>query len=411
MMLNYRRGQLYIENVPVELLIRSFGTPLYVYSRSQLLKNYQAFDTAFGPVPHLVCYALKANSNGAVLKALAGNGAGVDITSGGELFRALKAGFPPRKIVYAGIGKTAEEIDYALEQRILMFNVESLEELEQINRIALKRRVKAPIAFRINPNVDPHTHHYITTGKSGGKFGIPYNEAVKAYQAARRLKGIDIAGIHCHIGSQITEVAPFLLAARKIESLVRRLSGTGIALRYVDLGGGLGITYDKEAPPTPAEMARAVLPVFKGFGGTFVFEPGRCIVGNAGVLVAKVVYRKRSGGKNFLIVDTGMNDLIRPTLYEAYHGILPARKGSRTNIKVDVVGPICETGDFLGKERSLPWLSPGEHLVVKCAGAYGFAMSSQYNSRLRAAEVMVQGKEFHAVRRRETYPDLTANEL
>lgn len=410
-MINYRSGKLFIENVSSELLCKSFGTPLFVYSRTQLIRNFNAYKAALSGTQHLICYALKANSNGQILKTLAEQGCGVDVTSGGEIFRALQAGFPGKKIVYAGIGKTAEEIEYALDEGILMFNIESLEELEQINRLAGKRRVKAAIAFRINPNVDPHTHHYITTGKSGSKFGIPYGEAVKAYQQAANLPHIDVAGVHCHIGSQITETEPFHLAAQKIESLMRRLAAVGIKLRFVDMGGGLGITYNKETAPTPTDLCKAVVPVFKGFGGTYVFEPGRSIVGNAGVLIAKVIYRKKTGSKNYLIVDAGMNDLVRPTLYEAYHDIVALKSPERAKTKLDVVGPICESGDFLGKDRSLPWLEQGECLAVKCAGAYGFAMSSQYNSRMRAAEVMVEDKEFYLTRRREKFTDLVSNEI
>lgn len=410
-MLQYRNGKLYIENLPAEGLCRRFGTPLYAYSKTRLLENFRGFDAAFRSVPHLVCYALKANSNFEILKALAKSGSGVDITSGGELYRSLKAGFSPRKIVYAGIGKTGEEIGYALKHGILMFNVESLEELALINRTALRMRKKAPVAFRVNPNVDPHTHHYITTGKSGSKFGIPYEEAVAAYRTASRMAGIEVVGVHSHIGSQITETEPFRMAAVKIHDLTRRLSASGIGLRYVDLGGGLGIRYDREDPPSPEDLAGAVLPVFRDFKGTFVLEPGRCIVGNAGTLLAKVVYRKASGGKNFLIVDAGMNDLIRPTLYEAYHEILPAKAPGRPKLRQDVVGPICETGDFLGKDRKLPKLRAGEYLAAACAGAYGFAMSSQYNSRLRAAEVMVEGSKTKLIRRREKYTDLTESEI
>jgi diaminopimelate decarboxylase len=410
-MLSYRRGQLFIENVDPELLCRSFGTPLFVYSKQQLLVNYQTFKAAFSGVAQLVCYAVKANANSSILKTLADAGAGADITSGGELYRALRQGFAPQKIVYAGIGKTAEEIEYALKENILIFNVESQEELEQIDRVAGRLNKQAQIAFRINPDVDPHTHHYITTGKTGSKFGVPYAKAMEAYATARRLKNVKIAGIHCHIGSQITEVEPFRLAAMKISELIKRLEAEGIRLQYVNLGGGLGITYDKETPPTPQSMSKAVLPVFKGFKGTFIFEPGRYIVGNTGVLFVKIVYRKKSGDKNFLIVDGGMNDLIRPTLYEAYHDIVPLKENVGDKVKVDIVGPICETGDFLGKERMLPWLAQGEYLAVKCAGAYGMAMSSQYNSRLRAAEVMIEDKEFYIIRRREKYADLVSSEL
>lgn len=361
-MIAYRNGSLFVENVSFESLARRFGTPLYVYSKAKLAENFSAFNNAFENVLHIVCYAVKANSNNAILKELAQAGAGADITSGGELYRALRAGFDPGKIVYAGIGKTRQEIDYALKENILIFNVESLEELKQINTAAGRFKKKARIAFRVNPNVDPHTHHYITTGKSGGKFGIPYSEVVGAYRTAKRMANISVEGIHCHIGSQITELRPFRLAAERINGLVRKLSSIGIKLNYVNLGGGLGIKYDTENPPTPDAMSRAVLPALKDFCGTFIFEPGRYIVGNAGFFLVSVIYRKSSGGKKFLIVDGGMNDLVRPTLYDAYHEIVPVKRPSGAKVEVDVVGPICETGDFLGKERLLPWVQQGGFL-------------------------------------------------
>ena len=409
-MINYRNGKLFIENVSFESLARRFGTPLYVYSRSKLADNFSSFDSAFRRVPHIICYAVKANSNHSLLKDLARQGAGADITSGGELFRVLRAGFDPGKIVYAGTGKTRPEIEYALKNNVLIFNVESMEELSEINSAAKKLGRKARIAFRVNPNIDPHTHQYITTGKEGGKFGIPYSEAIEAYKTAKRMAFVSVEGIHCHIGSQITELKPFKLAAERINRLVNKLSGEGIRLRYVNLGGGLGIRYDRENPPSPGALAKAVIPVFKGFSGTFIFEPGRYIAGNAGFFLVSVIYRKRAGGKNFLIVDGGMNDLVRPTLYDAYHNIIPVRRNSRSKVRVDVVGPICETGDFLGKERLLPWVERGGLLVVSCAGAYGYAMSSQYNSRLRAAEVIVDKNRARVIRKREGYGDLIANE-
>jgi diaminopimelate decarboxylase len=405
-MLDYRNNRLYIEGVSVESLCDRFGTPAYIYSRTQLLENYRSFDSAFKSVPHLICYALKANSNRVLLRELAKAGAGVDITSGGELYRSLAAGFRPGKIVYAGIGKKREEIEYALKSGILMFNVESLEELEQINASAGRLGKKARIAFRINPNVDPDTHHYITTGKSGSKFGIPFSDVLGAYKRAAGLRNIEVAGIHCHIGSQITKVKPFELAARRIKGKVDELARAGIRLGYVDLGGGLGIRYKDENPPTPAELAKAVLPVFKDFKGTFIFEPGRYIVGNAGIFAVKVIYRKHSGGKNFFIVDGGMNDLVRPMLYDAYHEIIPVVRGGEKKLKADVVGPICESSDFLGKDRMLPFISRGGCFAVKCGGAYGYAMSSQYNSRLRAAEVLVSGGKARVIRKREEYRDL-----
>ncbi len=410
-MLTYRNNRLFIENSSVEGLAGKFGTPLFVYSKDQLISNYNSFNNAFNKVTHIICYALKANSNYNILKILSREGAGVDITSGGELYRSLKSGFKPRKMVYAGIGKTEDEIEYALKNNILMFNVESMEELNSINKTALRLKKKATVAFRINPNIDPHTHHYISTGQKRAKFGIPYSEVIESYVYASKLKGIDVAGIHSHIGSQITEVGPFKAAAERVAGIVRRLNRSGIVLRYVDLGGGLGIRYNKEDVPTPADLAGAVLPVFKDFKGTFIFEPGRYIVGNTGVLVVKVIYRKSAGGKNFLVIDGGMNDLVRPTLYEAYHDIVPVKNPGRSKVKADVVGPICESGDFLGKDRMLPRLEQGEYLAVKCAGAYGFAMSSQYNSRVRAAEVMVDSRNAVLIRGRETYGDLVIKEV
>ena len=382
---------------------------MFIYSII-FIQNFSRFNNAFKNVLHLICYAVKANSNNMLLRELAKAGAGADITSGGELYRALRAGFDPRKIVYAGIGKTREEIQFALRENILIFNVESLEELGQINFVAGRLKKKARIAFRVNPNVDPHTHHYITTGKKGGKFGIPYSEVLDAYRSARKMPHISIEGIHCHIGSQITELGPFRLAAQRINGLVRKLSSIGIRLNYVNLGGGLGIRYDRENPPAPDKLAKAVLPALGDFSGTFIFEPGRYIVGNAGLFLVSVIYRKSSGGKKFLIVDGGMNDLVRPTLYDAYHEIVPVNKASGAKVEVDVVGPICETGDFLGKERLLPWVPQGGLLAVKCAGAYGYAMSSQYNSRLRAAEVLVDSAKTKLIRKREIYRDLIENE-
>lgn len=410
-MISIRNDNLFIEEVPIEQLCRDFGTPLFVYSKSKLVENFRTFDSSMSSVSHLVCYAIKANSNYSLLNTLAKEGSGADITSEGELYRALKAGFEPQKIVYAGIGKKQEEIEFALKENILMFNVESTEELEQINRIAGRLGKKAKIAFRINPNVDPHTHKYITTGKNDSKFGIPYTEVIEAYKFANQLLNVEIAGIHCHIGSQITSVEPFRLAAVKVNSFVSQLDKIGINLKYINLGGGLGITYRNEKPPLPSDLSKAVLPIFKNFKGTFIFEPGRYIVGNTGILIAKVIYRKKSGGKNYLMVDAGMNDLIRPTLYEAYHDIIPVKNPDRKKIKVDVVGPICETGDFLGIARQLPNLEQGEYLAVKCAGAYGMAMSSQYNSRMRAAEVLVDGSNSLLIRRRENYSDLTSTEI
>lgn len=409
-MLSHLNNTLYIDGVSVEKLAKKYGTPLYIYSKSQLLNNFNGFNDAFAGTRHLVCFALKSNSNHTLLKLLAEAGAGVDITSGGELYRSLQAGFEPGKIVYAGIGKTAEEITYALKTGIMMFNMESIEELEQINRIAGRMKKKAPVAFRINPNVDPETHHYITTGKSGNKFGIPYEQAISAYKYAAKLPNINVVGIHCHIGSQITKAKPFELAAKRMKDIVDKLAHTGIQLKYVDLGGGLGIRYNDETPPSPRDLRNAVIPVFKDFKGTFVFEPGRYISGNTAILAAKVIYRKISGGKHFLIVDTGFNDLLRPAFYDAFHEILPVNSKGGKKIRVDVVGPICESSDFMGKGRMLPNIEQGGYLAAKCAGAYGFAMSSQYNSRVRAAEVLVDGNKATVIRERETFRDLIVKE-
>ena len=409
-MLAYRKNELYCENVSLETVARRFGTPVYVYSRARLISNYNAFDAAFEGLPHLVCYATKANTNYTVLRELILQGSGADITSGGELYRSLRAGFEPKKIVYAGIGKTIAEIEYALATGILMFNVESMEELAAIASVAKRLKKTASIAFRVNPDVDAKTHRYISTGTGKAKFGIPYDEAVAAYRTAAKITHIDVAGIHCHIGSQITTVKPFHNAAVKIEKLRLQLQAANITLRYVNMGGGLGIRYQNEVPPAPRELRDAVVPVFKGFTGTFICEPGRAIVGNAGVFLVSVVYRKNSAGKNYFIVDGAMNDLIRPTLYEAYHDIVPVKKTAARQVQADVVGPICETGDFLGLDRTLAVPEPGSRLAVACTGAYGMAMSSQYNSRGRAAEVMIDGSRIVLIRRRETYADLVAVE-
>jgi len=410
-MYSYKNGKLYIERISAQALARRFGTPLFAYSKPQIISNFKKFDRAFASVPHLTCYALKANSNGAILSTLAKLGAGVDITSGGELYRSLKAGFAPSKVVYAGIGKTAAEIEYALKTGILMFNIESVEELEAINRIAGRLKKRASVAFRINPNVDADTHHYIKTGHGGSKFGIAHQDACGVYALAGKMPNILIAGIHCHIGSQITNVVSFAMAARRIEGIIRQLQTVGITLPFIDLGGGLGIKYSRvDNPKTPAELAKAVLPAFKDFTGAFILEPGRYLVGNSGALIGSVTYRKKCEGKQFLITDMAMNDLIRPTLYDAYHEIVPAVNPGRQKTKVDVVGPICESGDFMGKGRLLPWVEQGELLVVQNAGAYGMAMSSQYNSRARAAEVLVDGAKARLIRHRESYEDLVRSE-
>ena len=406
----YKNGELHCEDVSLAAIARRVGTPFYVYSGNTLVNHFRAFDRAFAGVPRLICFALKSNSNGAVLRLLCREGAGADIVSGGELFRALLAGISPGKIVYAGVGKRRDEIAYALNTGILMFNVESGDELQALNEVAGEMSGKARIALRVNPDIDPKTHHYISTGLRENKFGIPIEQALEHYRTARSLPHVEIVGVHHHIGSQITEVGPFVEALDKVASLVTELRAAGMNIAYIDIGGGLGITYKDETPPQPQELASAIQGRIPR-DCTLVLEPGRAIVGNAGVLVTSALYRKDSGAKHFLIVDAGMNDLIRPSLYEAYHEIKPVRQEPAAERAVfDVVGPICESGDFLAKDREMPVVRKGELLAVMSAGAYGFSMASNYNSRPRAAEVMVRGRDYFIVRERETYNDLVKGE-
>lgn len=408
---NYRKGELYAEDVPVRELAETYGTPLYIYSHKTLSKHLRAYQEAFDHLPHIVCFALKANSNGAILRLFAKNGGGADIVSGGEIFRALKAGVPPAKIVYAGVGKTEAEIRYALKTKILMFNVESEAELTEIDRLAGLMKTKAPVALRVNPDIDPETHPYIATGLSKHKFGIPIAEAIDDYKLADRLKNIEIVGIHKHIGSQITKVTPFVEALKKTLLLVDELKKIGINIKCLDIGGGLGITYKDEVPPHPAELADRLTPLLKGRDLKIIIEPGRSIVGNAGILVTRVLYLKENPEKKFVIADAGMNDLVRPSFYEAYHHIQPVLKKRRKIIQADVVGPICESSDFLARGREMQDVRPGEFLAVMSAGAYGFSMSSNYNSRPRAAEVMVKGKRHSLIRVREDFKDLARGEV
>ena len=407
----YKNGELHCEGVPIRTIAQRVGTPFYLYSSQTLMNHIRAFDSAFAGVPHLICYALKSNSNSAVLRLLAREGAGADIVSGGELFRALRAGIDPKKIVYAGVGKRRDELEYALKVGVLMFNVESGEELHAIDQAAKDMRVQARIALRVNPDIDPKTHAYISTGLKENKFGISIDQALECYQLAKSLRHVEVIGVHQHIGSQITEVQPFVDAIQKLVGFVKELRGAGIQIKYINIGGGLGITYKDETPPLPLDVANAVKPILKDCGCTIVMEPGRAIVGNAGILVTNALYHKESGDKRFLIVDAGMNDLIRPSLYEAYHEIRPVMQPTSTEqAPYDVVGPICESGDFLAKDRELPEVQSGELLAVMGAGAYGFSMSSNYNSRTRVAEVMVKGNEYYVVRERETYNDLIRGE-
>jgi len=407
---HYKADELYCEEVPVRLVAEKVGTPCYIYSHATLSHHFMTFDSAFKDVAHLICYSVKANSNIAILKLFGSMGGGVDIVSGGELYRARKAQIPPERIVYSGVGKSAEEIDFALREKILMFNIESTQELEQINRRAEATGTKASVCLRVNPDIDPNTHPYISTGMKRNKFGISVESALKAYGEAKSLKNIEIVGLDCHIGSQLTDLTPFVDALRRLRYVIDRLRKAQVHIRYLDLGGGLGIVYNEETPPQPHEYARALLRELEGIDCTLIFEPGRVIVGNAGLLVTKVLYTKRTQAKNFVIIDGAMNDLIRPSLYGSYHHIQPVLRNLRETEIVDVVGPICESGDFLARDRSLPVAAPGDYLAVMSAGAYGFTMSSNYNSRPRAPEVLVKGAQYFIIRERETWEDLVRPE-
>ena len=408
---DYRGRSFYAEGVPVEKIIKEVGTPVYIYSQKTLRRHYNVYDEAFAGVPHLICYSIKANSNISILKTFAEEGSGFDIVSGGELFRALKAGADPGKIVFSGVGKRDDEIEYALKSRILMFNVESPQELRAIDRIAGRQRKKAGVAIRVNPDVDPKTHPYISTGLKKNKFGIESAEALREYVYARKnLRNVLPIGIDCHIGSQITKIGPFVDALKKVTELLKKLRSQGVDIKYLDMGGGLGITYDTEEPPHPSRYGQAIIKGTKGLSVTLVFEPGRSMVGNAGILATSVVYTKKGTKKNFVIVDAGMNDLARPSLYGSFHAIKAVKKNGRRGMVADVVGPICESGDFLAKDRELPGVQPGDSLAVMSAGAYGFSMSSNYNPRPRAAEVMVSGRDFHVIRKRESLDDLIKGE-
>lgn len=407
----YRDDELYCEDVPVAKIAGEVGTPFYLYSFKTLRNHYRVFESAFSEIPHIISFAVKANSNLAILNILAREGCGADIASGGELFRALKAGIDPRKIVYAGVGKTKEEIRYALESDILFFNVESPQELKAIDEVAGSLGRKARVSLRVNPDIDARTHPYISTGLKKHKFGIGIERAMDEYKTASLLKNIDLAGVHYHLGSQMTEIEPFIDALKDILSLAAGLKRSGIDIRYIDVGGGLGITYNDEEPPHPKDLAEAIMPLIKDLGCEVILEPGRIIAGNAGILVSKVLYIKEGEGKKFIIVDAGMNDLIRPSLYEAYHEILPVVKNDRKKVVADIVGPICESSDFLAREREVNEFYPDELLAVMSAGAYGFTMSSNYNSRRRIPEVLVKGDQYHIVRRREEYKDLIRGEV
>jgi len=407
---NYRNNELFAEDVAVKDIIKQQGSPCYIYSRATIERHWQAFDKAFGQQAHLICYAVKANSNIALLNILARLGSGFDIVSLGELMRVIKAGGDPKKVVFSGIGKREDEILTALELGIRCFNIEVSGELDRINDIAKRLNVIAPVSFRVNPDVDAKTHPYISTGLKENKFGIDINQALAEYRRAASLSNIKVVGIDCHIGSQLTETRPFLDALDKILDLVNTLKNEGIHLHHLDLGGGLGIRYNEEKPPEPAEYIKELLDRLGHTDFEILLEPGRAIVGNAGILVTQVEYLKPTEHKNFAIVDAAMNDLVRPSLYNAWQEIIPTSLNSTAEAQVwDIVGPICETGDFLGKQRLLN-INAGDLLAIRSSGAYGFTMSSNYNSRPKVAEIMVDGAQSHLIRERETIDQLWTGE-
>jgi diaminopimelate decarboxylase len=411
----YRNGEMFAEGVSLKRIAREVGTPAYVYSLATLKRHFKVFDEAFTKVRHIVCFSVKANSNLALLRSFAKQGSGFDIVSGGELFRVLKVGADPKKIVFSGVGKKKEEIEYALNTGILMFNVESEQELLALNDIASGIGKRAPISLRVNPDVDPQTHPYISTGMKKAKFGVDIKKSLETYRTAISLKNVEVVGVDCHIGSQLTSITPFVDALAKVrEYLDRVLAGEmkreGAQIRYLDLGGGLGIHYHDETPPLPDEYAKAIIQGLEGLDVTLILEPGRVIVGNAGILLTEVQYIKETDTKKFVIVDSGMNDLIRPALYGSYQAIQPVVDNQAQKIVVDVVGPICESGDFFAKDREIPRPQRGDLLAVMSAGAYGFTMASNYNSHPKSPEVLVDGEKYYVVRERESFEDLIRGE-
>lgn len=406
----YKGAHLFAEDVAVQEIAEKHGTPTYIYSRATLERHWHAFNNAVSNHKHLICYAVKANSNIGVLSVLAKLGSGFDIVSAGELARVIQAGGDPTKVVFSGVAKTEAEIEYALQQKIKCFNVESIPELDRINAVAASLQVQAPISLRINPDVDANTHPYISTGLKANKFGISKDDAVRAYEYANSLPNLNIQGMDCHIGSQLTELSPFVDALERLLLLIDELAEKGIVISHLDVGGGLGVTYNDEKPPHPNEYAAAMAKTMKGREAlTLILEPGRAIAANAGILITKVEFLKQGEEKNFAIVDAAMNDLIRPALYSAWQKIEPVIVQEGETHTYDIVGPVCETGDFLGKDRDLN-IAPNDYLAVKSAGAYGFVMSSNYNSRCRAAEIMVDGAKQYVVRERETLHDLWKGE-
>ena len=407
----YQAGELYCEEVPLRKIAEAVGTPTYVYSAATLSRHFQVFDEPFRKVDHLVCFSVKSLSNLAVLRLFGNLGSGFDIVSGGELFRVEQAGGDPRQVVFSGVAKTDDEIRYALRKDILLFNVESEAELERVHCIAGRMKKKARVTLRVNPDVDPHTHDHIVTGQKQNKFGIETEQAMEIYSRFRKYRNVDMAGVDCHIGSQMLEMEPILEALSRLVLMVKRLKAMGLRIRYLDLGGGLGITYQNESPPPPSRYAQDIIRFAKDINCKLVLEPGRVLVGNSGVLLLKVVYLKQGSIKNFVIADGGMNDLIRPALYDAHHEVWPLKqKPVKDGYIADLVGPICESSDFLAKDRPFPELTAGEYLAVMSAGAYGFVMASNYNSQPLPAEVLVSGSRFYVVRERESFRQMTQGE-
>jgi diaminopimelate decarboxylase len=404
-------SELACDGVPVRDAAERFGTPLFIYSRACIEDAWRAYEDAFAPVPHRICYAVKANGNGAILRLLAGLGAGADIVSGGEMLAALRAGFPPERIVFAGVGKTDEELALGLERGVGEFNAESEDEIGRLARAAAARGSVARVSLRVNPDIDPQTHPYISTGLREAKFGIPISQAGDILRRSRELEGIRIVGLQCHLGSQITDLEPLATAARDLAGLSRALLDEGFDLQTIDLGGGLGVDYEGGTGADPTALAEHLLPAIAGLPLTLVLEPGRSLVAGAGALLTRVLNVKENQGRRFVIVDAGMNDLLRPALYQAFHRVEPAKPRGGPRAEMDVVGPVCETGDFLARRRPMEQPEPGDLLVVRDTGAYGFAMSSRYNMRPRPAEVLVEDGRARLIRRRETFDDLIDTEV
>lgn len=408
----YKERRLYVEEIPVEIIAKEVGTPLYLYSHRTIIHHFKRLKEAFSEFDTLVCFSVKSNDHLTILKILSDAGSGFDIVSVGELFKVLKGGGNPEKTVFAGVGKREDEIRFAIENRIFLFNVESYDEAELINKIAKEMGIIQEIAFRVNPAVAVETHRYDITGSKGTKFGIPEEETLEIFEKTKNLKNLRLCGLHFHLGSQILDVRPYIEALEKIMNLCLELKKRKFEIKYLNIGGGLGVIYDKEKPLTAIQFCRKIRKYLKKVQPCkIILEPGRFIMGNSGILVTKVLYRKKSGGRNFLIVDAGMNDLIRPALYNAYHKIIPISLKNRKRLKFDIVGPVCESGDFLGLERKIQIVEPGEYLAIMTAGAYGATMGSNYNSRLKPPAVIVKGKDFFIIRKRETLDELVRNEI